>query len=75
MLSGKCSTQIGMGSQSGLIEQVQRILFGKELELAACAWSEDGRFLVTAHAGAMGDLFVHQVVIMLYSSLISMHVT
>jgi len=64
-----------MRSQNGLIEQVQKILFGKELELAACAWSEDGKFLVTVHAGAMGNLFVYQVLIVLFLSLMSMHVT
>ncbi|CAL8472007.1 g11549 [Coccomyxa elongata] len=41
--------------------EVQRLAWNKGGGLMAVAWTDDGRFLVTAHAGELGALSVFQV--------------
>ncbi|BDA47554.1 hypothetical protein COCOBI_10-4020 [Coccomyxa sp. Obi] len=48
-------------SNDEMPSEVQRLAWNKGGDLMAMAWTEDGRFLVTAHAGDLGALSVFQV--------------
>ena len=48
---------------TSIVLQVRRLCWNKGLDVTASAWSENGAYLVTAHAASNGALFMYKVAI------------